>query len=129
MTPRIDEILRMVETNPGITTEGLGVICGVTDLERLGRKLCRLSRQGYIRRATSKPVTWVADTQCAPHPKLGGSRMEKWMLTYGGVTKHSSEWARDLGLTDTALKDRIYNGWTVADAVTIPRGGKRRDRE
>jgi len=44
------------------------------------------------------------------------------MITWGGKTKHVSEWANDLGISSVSLKYRIKSGWSIEDALTKPRG-------
>lgn len=46
------------------------------------------------------------------------------LITYNGVTKNSSDWAKDLGLTKGAVWMRIKYGWSVEKAVTLPKGAR-----
>lgn len=55
------------------------------------------------------------------------NRSTNAMLTYDGITKHISEWDRDIGATKSGrVRARLNAGWSVADAVTIRVGDKRR---
>ena len=46
-------------------------------------------------------------------------RNNRW-LTANGVTKHMTEWSRDLGCTPTAIWRRLRDGMTEQDAATLP---------
>jgi hypothetical protein len=48
------------------------------------------------------------------------------IITYGNKTQSLSQWATDLGLHPTSLSHRLQSGWTEEEAVSIPRGGKRK---
>lgn len=39
-------------------------------------------------------------------------------LTHNGITKNLSDWARDIGITPTALRGRLRIGWSVERALT-----------
>lgn len=49
-------------------------------------------------------------------------RSKGLMITWGGETKHVSEWASDLGISRVSLKHRLNSGWSIEDALTKPRG-------
>lgn len=53
------------------------------------------------------------------------NRTNNHLLTYEGETHTMAEWADILGLPYKMLEHRINRGWTVEDAFTIPKGGKR----
>ena len=40
--------------------------------------------------------------------------------TLNGVTKNQSEWARELGIKETAIQERLRRGWSVEKALTTP---------
>lgn len=42
------------------------------------------------------------------------------LLTYRGETHSISEWAKKVGISVTALKQRIYAHWTIEKALTTP---------
>ena len=42
-------------------------------------------------------------------------------LEHDGQHKTVAEWARDLGLTQTALHDRLKRGWSIEETVTTGR--------
>jgi hypothetical protein len=46
-------------------------------------------------------------------------RNNRW-LTANGVTKHMTEWSRDLGCTPTAIWRRLRDGMSEQDAATLP---------
>ena len=45
------------------------------------------------------------------------------MITHGGVTRPRGEWAKALGMSTQALQSRLDKGWSIEDALTIPKGG------
>jgi len=42
-------------------------------------------------------------------------------LKYKGETKHISEWAKEVNLTVSIIRDRLRLGWSIEDALTKPR--------
>lgn len=46
-------------------------------------------------------------------------------LTYKGVTKTATEWARTLGITKSTMFHRLDRSWTIEEIMTIPMGGRR----
>ena len=53
------------------------------------------------------------------------NRTNNHLITYEGVTKTLSQWAEHLNMGYKMLEHRINRGWSVEDAFTIPKGGKR----
>lgn len=48
-------------------------------------------------------------------------------LTFNGKTQSIAAWADEIGLARPALYDRINrHGWSVEEALTIPKGGRRK---
>ena len=43
------------------------------------------------------------------------------LLTFNGETLCVSEWAEKIGVNKNRFNMRIYNGWTVKDAITLPK--------
>jgi hypothetical protein len=51
-------------------------------------------------------------------------------LTFNGKTQSIAAWADEVGLARPALYDRINrHGWSVEEALTIPKGGRRKKPE
>lgn len=48
------------------------------------------------------------------------------MLEYKGKTKTVAEWADEVGIPRGIVYDRIKKGWTTEEALTTPKGEKRR---
>lgn len=49
------------------------------------------------------------------------NRSSNAFLTYNGVTKHVSEWDKDIGATKSGrVRARLNAGWSIEEAVTIP---------
>jgi len=46
-------------------------------------------------------------------------------LTYKGVTKTATEWAREIGITKSAIFHRLDRSWTIEEIMTIPMGERR----
>ena len=50
------------------------------------------------------------------------ARQRQWtQITYNGVTKTGSEWARELGISHSAFMRRLEL-WSINAAMTTPRG-------
>lgn len=47
-------------------------------------------------------------------------------ITFRGKTLTPSQWSRRLGMSDSAVQQRLILGWSVREAVTIPKGGRRK---
>lgn len=45
-------------------------------------------------------------------------------ITYGNETKCLSEWAEGVGITPSMLSDRLRGGWSMEDALNMPKGSK-----
>lgn len=45
-------------------------------------------------------------------------------ITFGGVTKPLPLWAREIGLSMEALRQRKRKGWPDHHALTVPKGGR-----
>ena len=66
-----------------------------------------------------------APEKATKNPSLGITE-----LTYNGKTQSIAAWADEVGLARPALYDRINrHGWTVEEALTIPKGGRRKKAE
>lgn len=50
--------------------------------------------------------------------KQAKNRSSTLMITHNGVTKHLSEWCRDLGLNKTTVSRRIKAGWPTWKALS-----------
>lgn len=42
------------------------------------------------------------------------------VLTLNGVSQTQAEWAKQLGIKDTALSERLRRGWSIEKALTTP---------
>jgi hypothetical protein len=47
-------------------------------------------------------------------------RSNQHLTDSNGVTKLAADWARDLGISQTTINNRIARGWSEADAVSTP---------
>lgn len=56
------------------------------------------------------------------------NRSNNHYITYNNQNKTLAEWARELNFTYKMLEHRINRGWTVEEAFTIPKGGKRKKK-
>lgn len=64
-------------------------------------------------------------TTTPKNPSLGITE-----LTFNGKTQSIAAWADEVGLARPALYDRINrHGWSVEEALTIPKGGRRKKPE
>ena len=66
----------------------------------------------------SRHVTAVGAT---PRSDLYHNRGTEW-IEYNGETLPSPVWAKRIGITASALRGRLRDGWTVAHSLTTPRG-------
>ena len=46
-------------------------------------------------------------------------------IEFNGQKKTITEWAKEIGIARRSLSDRINSGWSVEDALTTPKKGKR----
>jgi hypothetical protein len=46
-------------------------------------------------------------------------------VTFNGITHTTSEWSKLLGFGREGISARLRNGWTIEEALTIPKGGRR----
>ena len=75
----------------------------------------RLDLLGWtVERALTCPVRSLV--------RSGKTRQPSKPLTLNGVTKTGAQWARELGLTEPAIRARIRSGWSVERALTTPPG-------
>lgn len=65
---------------------------------------------------------WIPQSEQSPN------RRSNNYLTFNGETKTLSQWSRDLSINRGTLRDRLKNGWTVEDALTIRPDIKNRRR-
>lgn len=56
------------------------------------------------------------------------NKRDNRLLTYNGKTQTMTQWAREIGMKDTTLDERLRRGWTVEDALTKPVQLHRRKR-
>lgn len=47
------------------------------------------------------------------------------VIEFGGVTMTLTAWAALVGISRESLRDRIDTGWTIHQALTTPKGGRR----
>lgn len=48
------------------------------------------------------------------------NRRNNRKITYNGTTKTATEWSREIGIESCLIRERINNGWTVEEALSIP---------
>lgn len=63
---------------------------------------------------------WATSTE------QNSNRRNNVLLTHNGETKTLQQWARDLGISRGALRDRLKHGLSVEEALTMPKLTKRR---
>lgn len=96
-----------------------GELVSPTELARRaglsGRTVRRRVRQGW-------PKVDVTSPPRQPPPPPPGSAL----LTHQGRTQSKSAWARELGISRQTLHERLKAGFTVEQALTMPKGVQRR---
>ena len=61
----------------------------------------------------------------ATYENQAQNRRDNSNLTFNGQTLCITEWARRLGVSREALRNRIQRGWSVEDAICRPFRGKK----
>lgn len=61
-----------------------------------------------------------------PRKDQGNNKRNSVLLTCNGVTKTMQQWANDIGINRSSLKDRLEHGLSIEDALTMPKQSKRR---
>jgi len=56
---------------------------------------------------------------------LATERRPSNIVTHDGRTQTLAEWSRETGIHRTTLFARLKNGWTPAEALTVPPGSSR----
>lgn len=59
------------------------------------------------------------------NPRYAKPPHNQVLLEYNGITKNLSQWAETIGMNRKSLSNRLDNGWSVKEALTI---GKRKCR-
>lgn len=80
-----------------------------------GMQLDRIDNDGHYEAGN---VKWTTP--------LDNSRNRECSVWYelDGVSRHLIEWAESLGVTPEAITRRIQQGWSLRDALTIPKYGR-----
>ena len=76
-----------------------------------GKSLERIDRGGDYKPSN---CTWATAKEQAVN------RDTTHLITARGITKHLTDWARDLNIQPSAIRWRIANGWGEEQAVTYP---------
>lgn len=76
-----------------------------------GMTLNRIDNNGNY---SPENCEWASDRTQAQN------RRNNVLITHGGVTRCISEWARIIGVTREALRNRLNKGWSVCDAIETP---------
>ena len=84
---------------------------GKPALAPLARKAGVSARAATYRRAVGHPMEKVLKPGVLPHPP-------QHPLTFNGQTKSVTEWANELGISQTALSNRLSRGWPLERALS-----------
>ena len=90
---------------------------GKPALAPLARKAGVSARAATYRRAVGHPMEKVLQPGVLPHPPLHP-------LTFNGQTKSITAWANELGISHTALSNRLSRGWPLERALSWRRKPK-----
>jgi hypothetical protein len=90
---------------------------GKPALAPLARKAGVSARLALYRRAAGHPMEKVLQPTALPHPP-------EHPLTFNGQTKSITEWANELGISQSALSQRLSRGWSVERALSLRRKPK-----
>lgn len=58
----------------------------------------------------------------------GKNKCNNRLITVNGKTQHLNQWARDLGIDRTILKDRVHRKWSDEETILIPVGARRKGK-
>ncbi len=67
---------------------------------------------------------WLMNVRWATRTQQARNKRSNRRVTIKGVTKSMAEWAEDLGMSYSALKDRLRRGWSDTDLL-LPVGSRR----
>ena len=90
---------------------------GKPALAPLARKAGVPPPRATRRKAAGHPMEKVLQPGLLPHPP-------QHPLTFNGQTKSMTEWANELGISQSALSNRLSRGWSVERALSLKRKAK-----
>ena len=90
---------------------------GKPALAPLARKAGVPARLARYRRSAGHPMEKVLQPSALPH-------RSQHLLTFDGQTKSVTEWADELGISKSALSQRLSRGWSVERALSARRKPK-----
>jgi hypothetical protein len=88
---------------------------GKQPLAPLARKAGVSPRLALYRRAAGHPMERVLQPKALPHSP-------EHPLTFNGQTKSMTEWANELGISQSALSQRLSRGWSMERAFSARKG-------
>lgn len=71
-------------------------------------------------------MRWATRTEQNRNKRV---RQDSRLLTHNGKTQHLTTWAKELGIRQSAIRDRLHDGWSVERALTIPVRPKKKNGE
>lgn len=134
---RSEAVLKMIEDNPGIDTRRMAELVVGQPYDTMDRttrrgalgeissKTSRLRKQGYIFNDGGKPPRWWPAKSITPEGTDG--HPHKIFAEYHGHTRPLVDICREEGANYTRVYFRIRRGWTVEEALTVPKGVKLAD--
>jgi lambda repressor-like predicted transcriptional regulator len=90
---------------------------GKPALAPLARKAGVPNRVAIYRRAAGHPMEKILQPTAQPRPS-------QHPLTFNGQTKSMAEWADELGISQSALSNRLARGWPLERALSWRRKPK-----
>jgi hypothetical protein len=64
---------------------------------------------------------WPANCKWATRAEQSRNTSRTVLITCNGKTQALTDWAKEVGISESSLRDRIKNGWPVGLAVTKPK--------
>lgn len=129
MCANMIDVLEAIKTSPGLTAIELKDMMGC-DLSMIWNRIYRLEKQGYVVRECYTD-RWFATDSITPLKKAKKKKKKELrVIERDGQSKCLKEWCRELGMNYTTVRGRIDQyGWSVEDALTVPIGMSRKNKE
>lgn len=111
---------------PDYGGRGIRVCAEWADFERFAADMGPRPLHGMLERADVDGPYSPSNCRWASPLEQANNRRNNRRITFNGVTHTLAEWARLKGLTKGCLRNRLTQGWSLADALERKADGSRR---